>query len=80
MGEQRLGITEKYSREIQDIVNKLNELENGRIYENTQAKMDGSLATNIQQLRKMISELLSKIDNQLPSVNDELAQLFEREE
>jgi hypothetical protein len=76
MSEQRLGITEKYSREIQDIANKLRDLENERVYELSGAKMDGYLATNAQQLRKMIEDLLYKIDNQLPSINDELAPLF----
>lgn len=32
-------------------------------YENGGSKMDGSLATNIKQLRKMIGELLLKIQN-----------------
>jgi uncharacterized protein YeeX (DUF496 family) len=76
MSEQRLGITEKYSREIQDIANKLRDLENKRVYELSGAKMDGYLATNVQQLRKMIEDLLYKIDNQLPSINDGLAPLF----
>ncbi|WP_339176907.1 hypothetical protein [Paenibacillus sp. FSL R5-0701] len=68
-----LGITEKYSREIQEIGNKLRDLENGRIYEKTGAQMDGYLTTNIQQLRKMFTELISKIDNQDPSMNEKLA-------
>jgi uncharacterized protein YfkK (UPF0435 family) len=73
-----LGITKKYSREILDIGNKLRALENGRIYELTGATMDGYLATNIQQLRKDITELISKIDNQEPSTNDELAEALGR--
>jgi hypothetical protein len=70
MSENSLGIARRYSHEIQDIANKLRDLENGRIYELTNAQMDGYLATNINQLRKMIRELLSKIDNQEESVND----------
>ncbi|WP_353853969.1 hypothetical protein [Bacillus sp. Bos-x628] len=38
--------------------------------------MDGSLSTNIQQLTKMIAQLLRKIDNKAPSIDDELASLF----
>jgi hypothetical protein len=76
MSEQKLGITKKYSREILDIENKLRDLENNRVYELSRVKMDGSLATNAQQLRKMIKDLLFKIDNQIPSINDELAPLF----
>ena len=44
-----------------EIGNKLNQLERGRIYELSGATMDGYLATNIDQLRKMIGELLTKI-------------------
>lgn len=73
-----LGITKKYSREIQNIGNKLRDLENGRIYEKTGAQMDGYLTTNIQQLRKMLTELISKIDNQDPSMNEELAEALGR--
>ncbi|GAJ39828.1 MULTISPECIES: hypothetical protein [Anoxybacillaceae] len=77
MSEQKLGITEKYSQEILEIENKLRDLENNRVYELSHVKMDGSLATNARQLREMIRKLLYKIDNQLPSINDELASLFQ---
>jgi hypothetical protein len=76
MSENNLGIAKRYSMEIQDIANKLRDLENGRIYELTNAQMDGYLATNIIQLRKMIRELLHKIDNQKDSVSDEFAIFF----
>jgi hypothetical protein len=76
MSENNLGIAKRYSMEIQDIGNKLRDLENGRIYELTDAQMDGYLATNIIHLRKMISELLHKIDNQKDSVSDEFAIFF----
>ncbi|WP_339783482.1 hypothetical protein NSQ38_18995 [Paenibacillus sp. FSL R7-0313] len=75
---ETLGITEKYSREIQEIGNKLRDLENGRIYEKTGAQMDGYLTTNIQQLRKMFTDLISKIDNQDPSMNEKLAEALGR--
>ncbi|MGE7648006.1 hypothetical protein ACQKM1_09400 [Peribacillus frigoritolerans] len=74
---EKLGITKKYSREIQEIGNKLRDLENNRIYELSGAQMDGYLATNALQLKKMLNELLNKIDNQSPSINDDLADLFE---
>ena len=75
MSDPKLDITKQYSREIRDIGNKLNDLENNRVYELSGAKMDGSLATNAQQLKKMISELIYKIDNQSPSINDVTARL-----
>ncbi|MGD6871097.1 hypothetical protein ACQCU1_02735 [Sutcliffiella horikoshii] len=77
MSEEKLDIAKRYSIEIQKIANKLRDLENGRIYELTGSRMDGSIATNATQLRKMIVELLSKIDNQEESVTDIFADLFE---
>ena len=56
-------ITDEYSHEILDIRNKLNQLENGRIYELSDAKMDGYLATNISELRELIIDLLYKIQS-----------------
>ena len=69
-------IKEKYGYELNEISNKLNQLEAGRIYENGGSKMDGSLATNIKQLRKMIGELLLKIQNGKDGTGDEIAKLF----
>lgn len=69
-------IKEKYGYELNEISDKLNQLEVGRIYENGGAKMDGSLATNIKQLRKMIGKLLLKIQNGEDGTDDEIAKLF----
>lgn len=79
MSDNRLGIFEKYRHEIEEIEYKLSNLENNRYYEHTGAKMDGSVSTNAQQLRKMIRELLLKIDKQAPSNDDEMASLFDNE-
>lgn len=70
------GIVKKYSREIGEIAYKLHQLEIGNIYEKTGSRMDGYLATNIQQIRKQLVELLSKIENDSPSINDELRDAF----
>ena len=51
MSEKKIDITQKYNREILEIKNKLNQLEQGRIYELSRAQMDGYLATNIGQLK-----------------------------
>jgi hypothetical protein len=69
-------VTTKYSREISDMAYKLKQLEDEMYYEKTGAKMDGSLATNIIQLRKMIIELITKIEYGKESVNDSLSELF----
>ena len=65
MGDNKLSykISKRYSHELADIENKLVQLENNRVYELNDAKMDGYLATNIAQLRKMFAELLDKIQN-----------------
>ncbi|MBD1224805.1 hypothetical protein [Virgibacillus halodenitrificans] len=72
------GITDKYSREISKITNKLNALEQGRFYDppRNNSKMDGYLAHNLQEVRKMFNELLIKIDTEAPSINDQLKETF----
>ena len=76
MSEAKVDVTKKYSREIQDMANKLRDLEQGRIYELTQARMDGYLATNINQLREMIIDLIRKIEYGKESINDRLYEIF----
>lgn len=60
--EKKIDVIKKYEHEILNIKNKLNQLENGRVYEITNAKMDGYLAKNIEQLRDMLTDLLYKIE------------------
>ena len=80
MGKSKLdyNIFDCYSHEVDDIVNKLNQLERGRIYELSNAQMDGYLATNVAQLRKMIAELLSKIQNGEDGTAEKLAEVMNR--
>lgn len=63
MEKNNIDIANEYSRELSEINYILNNLENGRIYEETRSKQDGYLATNIQKLRKEITNLLIKIQN-----------------
>lgn len=70
-------IKEKYSQEINDISLKLKQLEEGRFTENTGANYDGLLATNVNQLKKMISKLLFKIETGADSEDEELAKIFD---
>lgn len=69
-------IKERYNHEINDIRYRLRLLEEGRIKELTGANMDGYLATNIINLRKKLSDLLSKVINDSDSVDDTLNDLF----
>lgn len=69
-------ISDCYTHELNEINNKLNQLEHGRIYELSRAQMDGYLATNVSQLRKMIAELLHKIQNGEDGTAEELAEIM----
>lgn len=71
-------ISKRYSHELGDIANKLDQLENGRIYELSRAAMDGYLVTNIRQLRKMIAELLDKIQNDEESVSERITEIMDQ--
>lgn len=73
--EKKIDIKKKYSRELEDIDYILRNLENGRYYEKSGAKMDGYLATNIQNLRKNINVLLDKIEYDKESIDDQIARL-----
>lgn len=78
MSERKLNykISEEYRHEINDIKNKLNQLERGRIYELSRVPMDGYLATNIEQLRNMLNDLLNKIQNGSDGTDAELADIM----
>lgn len=54
-------IKEEYSVELNKINNRLSQLKSGRVYELSNARMDGSLFTNIEKLENEIDELLCKI-------------------
>lgn len=78
MSEKIVDITGKYSLEIQNIANKLKDLENGRVYDLTKIQGDGYLSTNISQLKKMLSELIYKIEYGKDSSEDEMAKIFNK--
>ncbi|EDW22158.1 hypothetical protein FO510_05705 [Bacillus pumilus] len=65
-------VSKRYFRELSEIKNKLNDLKNERIYELSKTKNDGYLRTNIEQLEKLLEKLFFKIDNDAPSVDEEL--------
>lgn len=69
-------ISEEYSLELNDIKNKLNQLERGRVYELSGVQMDGYLATNIEQLKKKLNELLNKIQNGEEGTDSRLADIM----
>ncbi len=71
-------VSDRYSDEILNIKNKLNQLEKGRVYELTGAKMDGYLSTNIEQLRESINDLLYKIEFNKESINERVSREFRK--
>ena len=68
-------ISDEYSHELNDISNKLAQMERGRIYELSGAQMDGYLATNVSQLREMFNDLLNKIQNGKEGTATELGRI-----
>ena len=78
MEKQKLNynIVDSYSYELDEIRNKLDSMEKGRIYELSGAQMDGFLSTNVKQLRKMIAVLLNKIQNGEDGTEEELAKIM----
>ena len=69
---KELQIEKRFSHEVNDIENILRDLENGRYYEHSGARMDGYLSTNISHLREKIHTLLYRIEND-QSFGEEIA-------
>ncbi|ABS40315.1 hypothetical protein [Clostridium botulinum] len=70
--EKVVDVKKRYSRELEDIDYILRNLENGRYYENTKAKMDGYLATNVSDIRKKVDDLINKIEYNKDSIDEQL--------
>lgn len=66
----------EYSQELNEIGNILRQLKDGRIYEISNAKIDGYLATNVDKLERNICKLLSKIQNGEEGFGTEIAKWF----
>ncbi len=73
----KVDVKKRFSHEINDINNKFIELKNKRVYEISGVKSDGFLQTNIEQLEKMVFQLLNNIENDMPSFTDKLGMTFE---
>lgn len=76
MSDKMDEVRRRYSHEINEVANKLRDLENGRIKEITDVNMDGYLATNIISLRKDLNDLFAKVVNGSDSVTDEFDKWF----
>ena len=76
--DKKVDVINKYDNEIMEIKNKLNQLEKCRVYELTNAKMDGYLSTNIEQLRDMIADLLYKIEYGKESIGERISKEYKK--
>ncbi|EOR24975.1 hypothetical protein A499_06485 [Niallia nealsonii AAU1] len=76
MSDKMDEVRRRYSHEINEVANKLRDLENGRIKEITDVNMDGYLSTNIISLRKDLNDLFAKVVNGSDSVTDEFDKWF----
>lgn len=68
--DKKIDIQKKYVSELMEINNKLNQLEQGRIYDLTKVQMDGYLSTNVEQQRKMLkntikNQIVKNLENPL---------------
>ena len=74
-----MSIRENYSFEIQKLENVIRNLKNGRIYEITGAKMDGSYTKIASNLQSRLEELLTKMDGDLPSAKEQMREVFKKD-
>lgn len=78
MSNKKIDIKDKYSHELMEFENKLQDLEQSRIYELSGAKMDGYLSTNIKYLREKINGLIKKIEYDIPSTMERISEVINK--
>lgn len=78
MSEKKVDVADRYSHELNEIRNKLNQLDKGRVYDISGVQSDGYLSTNIDQLRKMLSRLIYNIEYDGESFHEKLGAYFEK--
>lgn len=78
--DKKVDVTGKYEQELLDIKNVLNQLDQGRVYEISNIKTDGYLSTNIKELKKMLAELIYKIEHDADSKIEKLQEVFDKKD
>jgi len=71
-------ISKKYNIEIRKIFEIINQLENGRYCERSNARMDGGLNFNLKKLKENVNDLLTKIENDLPSETEHMSEVLSK--
>lgn len=66
-------IKAKYSIEIDEINDELEQLQKRLITDLSKVRMDGLLDTHATRILKNFNDLIDKINNDLPSKNDRMA-------
>ena len=72
----QIDISGRFSHELHQISYKLSQLEDGRIYEFTKIRSDGSLNYNAKKLKEMLVDLFLKIEGKRPSIEEEICKYF----
>lgn len=78
MKEKEFDVTKTYRLELRKIKDKMDDLEQGRIYEKTNYGPYGYLNTNIVKLKEMLNDLLHKIEYSEQSDEERLSQAFKK--
>lgn len=58
---EKVDLVNKYSLELSEIRNQLQDLKNGKVYEISNVKSDGYISTEVDQLTTNLVKLISKI-------------------
>ena len=69
-------LIERFSFELHDIEDRLQQLKDGRVYEITNLRSDGHISTHAKKLEQMIVQLLLKIEGKSPTISDTLELFF----
>lgn len=67
-----MNMSEKYSIELRKIYELIDKLKTKQIYELSGVRSDGSVTTIGMSLENQINELMNKIDNSKPGLEDEI--------
>lgn len=73
-----MDISKKYRIELNKINNHLTDLEKGKVYELTKAPGTPTCSTLAEHLREDIGILLTKIENNDPSISEKIARISDR--
>jgi len=74
--DKKVDIAKRFDHEISGINEILSALSDGRIYEQTKSKSDGTLYNNVEKLRDKLNDLFLKIEYGKESISEEIGRVF----